>query len=283
MPLALPTIRPMTPTDVEPATAAVLRGEWGDRRTWFEFASSHPTCRPVVAEHDGKIVGTGVGTASGMVGWVGTIWVAEAHRGRGLGRALTEAVIDALEDVGCRTLLLVSTRAGRPIYERMGFELQTWYVTMEAPGTAGTEAARVDPRVRPFVTADLPAMAALDRIATGEDRRHLLKRFASPETARVLSGLDGDLEALLVRAPWGGGATIASGSDAAMRLLASRRAATDPAHRIRAGIPGLNPAGVERLERLGWTHAYEAPRMIRGALLEWRPEAIWGQFNMAVG
>lgn len=269
----------MTGADVEPATAAVLRDEWGDRRTWFEFATTHAACQPVVAEQDGEIVGTGVATANGHIGWVGTIWVAEAQRGQGVGRALTEAVTDWLAAAGCRTLILVSTRLGRPLYERLGFERQTWYVTLEAPGIEDPP----DPAVRPFADSDLEAICPLDRAATGEDRRHLLERFASPATARVLAGASGEIEAFVVRAPWGGGATIATTPDAAVRLLAARRAAIDPSHRVRAGIPGLNPAGIERLERLGWTHAYEAPRYVRGEPLDWRPDQVWGQFNMALG
>jgi len=277
--MTLPRIRPMTLADVEPAAAAILRADWGDRRTWFEFTTSHVACRSIVAVDDGEVVGTGVGTANGHVGWVGTIFVADAHRGHGLGRALTEAVIVGLEDVGCRTLLLVSTRLGRPLYERLGFELQTWYVTMEAAGTD----VPAEPTVRAFEADDLDAMAALDHLATGEDRRHLLERFASPTTARVLTLNDGTPEAFVIRAPWGGGATIASSSDAAIQLLQARRASIDAARRIRAGIPAHNSAGIERLERLGWSHAYEAPRMIRGEALKWMPEAIWGQFNMALG
>ena len=271
-------IRPMTPADVDRATERILQADWGDRRTWFEFTTSHAACRSIVAVSDGEVVGTGVGTANGHVGWVGTIFVADAYRGHGLGRALTEAVIVELEDVGCRTLLLVSTRLGRPLYERLGFELQTWYVTMEAAGSDGV----ADLAVRAFDGGDLDAMAALDGAATGEDRRHLLERFASPTTARVLTLNDGT-PAFVIRAPWGGGATIASSSDAAIQLLQARRASIDAARRVRAGMPAQNWVGIERLERLGWSHAYEAPRMIRGEALDWRPEAIWGQFNMALG
>src|SRR5664280_1789552 len=85
-----------------------------------------------------RIVGTGVPTVSGRVGWVGTIWVAPALRGRGLGRALTEAVIEQLEDSGCWTLVLVATEAGRPVYERLGFEILTHDHALVASGR-GTE------------------------------------------------------------------------------------------------------------------------------------------------
>ena len=86
----------MTPADIEPAAQAILADDWGDRRAWFEFAVTHPHCRVfVVDDGDGAILGTGVATVNGPVAWIGTIWVASAARGQGLGRALTMAPIDA--------------------------------------------------------------------------------------------------------------------------------------------------------------------------------------------
>src|SRR5688572_13129003 len=125
----------MTAPDIDPAVVAILADDWGDRRAWFEFAVAHPACRAFVAEDDdGAIAGTGIVTINGPVAWIGTIWVAPSARGRGLGRMLTEAPIEAAEAAGCRTLVLVATDAGRRLYERLGFTVQTWYRTMEAPG-----------------------------------------------------------------------------------------------------------------------------------------------------
>ncbi|MEZ0240863.1 MAG: GNAT family N-acetyltransferase [Chloroflexota bacterium] len=289
----------MAPSDVEAATEVILRADWGDRRTWFEFATSHPESHPVVAIADGAIVGTGVGTASGSVGWVGTIWVAPERRGAGLGRALTQAVIDRLESVGCRSLLLVATAEGRRLYEKMGFDLQTTYRILEAPGlaaagTAGTEAGGAEPgndgtgaarsgEVRPFREGDLHAMAALDATATGEDRAHLLRRFANPASTKVAVGGAGIVRGFVVRAPWGGGATIAVDDGTAMAILTARRVASGPEGRVRVGLVAENRHGLAALESAGLHPIWTAPRMIRGEPLAWRPDWIWGQFNHALG
>jgi GNAT superfamily N-acetyltransferase len=278
----------MTAADVEPASVAILADDWGDRRSWFEFAVGHPRCVVLVAEApDGSIAGTGVATLNGPVGWIGTIWVASAWRGHGLGRALTEAPIDAAEAAGCRTLVLVATTLGRPLYERLGFEVQTWYRTMEAPGLGGSAvtggAVAGDRRVRAWRPADLGAMAALDAAVTGEDRGHLLGAFATADSTRVVTGPDDVPRGFVVRAPWGGGATIAPAIDDAVAILHARRAAYPADRKVRAGIVLDNEAGAARLEADGWTEAWRAPRLIRGEPLAWRPEGIWGQFNHAVG
>ena len=277
----------MTPADIEPASRAILADDWGDRRAWFEFVASHPACRVFVAEDDdGSVVGTAVATINGPVGWIGTIWVASAARGRGLGRALTEAPIEAAETAGCRTLVLVATDAGRPLYERLGFAVQTWYRTMEAPGLAGGDLAGGDAaatRVRAFHAGDIDAMAALDRTATGEDRRHVLAAFATPDTTRIVTDAADRPTGFVIRAPWGGGATIAPRPDDALTLLHARRMAAGPDRRVRAGILLENEPGAHALAAEGWTEAWRAPRLVRGEPLDWQPDHIWGQFNHALG
>jgi GNAT superfamily N-acetyltransferase len=276
----LPTIRVMTPADADPTADAILRSGWGDRRVKMAWVVGHPQCRPIVAEVDGTIVGTGVTTVSGPVAWIGTIWVDPAWRRQGLGKALTRTTIEAAEAAGCRAIVLVATEAGRPLYERFGFEVQTHYRILEAPGL-GSGAA--DPRIRRFRPSDLAAMAALDAAATGEDRAHLLDAFAAPQTTRCLVRPDGTLGGFVIRAPWGGGATIAPDPDDALAILEARRLASSPEKRVRAGLLENNRVGTERLRAAGWTDAWGAPRMIRGDMPPWKPDAIWGQFDHALG
>jgi predicted N-acetyltransferase YhbS len=274
-------IRPMLPADVAAAADALRRGDWGDRETFFRFATGHPNCRPIVAERDREIVGTGVATVSGRVGWVGTIWVAPALRRRGLGRAITEAVIEELEASGCRTLVLVATEAGRPVYERLGFEVLTHDHALVTSGL-GTEQplSTGGPSIRRFApTADLDAAAELDRWATGEDRRHILATCDGWVVRRVPGGVT----AFTLRSPFGGVATIARDASEVLRLFDVRRQEAGPEGRVRAGVLDENTAGLERLVAEGWTEAWSGSRMSRGEPLDWMPTGIWSQFNHALG
>ena len=284
----------MLPADVESATEMILSNDWGVRRDFLAFATSQPACLPMVATEDGDIVGTGVGTANGSVGWIGTIFVAPAWRGRGIGRAITQAIIDRLETAGVRTLVLVATAEGRRLYATMGFEVQTRYRILEAPGLASADpesagsvatdpAATAAATVRPFRPGDLDALAALDRAGTGEDRRHLLARFADPASSMVLPGRDGALDGFVVRAPWGGGATVARTFEAASAIITERRRRAGPDGRVRVGLLEDNEEGLARLAAAQFTPQWSAPRLIRGDALPWHPEWIWGQFNHAIG
>jgi ribosomal protein S18 acetylase RimI-like enzyme len=277
--MSIPTIRPMTSADVEPIAAAMLREHWGDRRVNLGFLARHPQARPFVADAAGDLVGVGVLCVNGPVGWIGTVWVDPEWRRRGVGRAVTQATLDAADAADCRTLVLVATSEGRPLYERLGFEVQTFYRILEAPGIEGVASARV----RPFEAGDRAAMESLDRAATGEDRGHLLRAFASPETTRVIDATNGAVAGFAVRAPWGGGATIVPRLDDALAMLDARRIAAGPGGRVRAGLLQENVAGLDRLSVAGWTETWSAPRLVRGEPLDWDPTAIWGQFNFAIG
>jgi ribosomal protein S18 acetylase RimI-like enzyme len=278
----------MTPADVDRTADAMLSEGWGDRRIKMRFVADHPQCVPLIAEADGAVIGTGVVTCNGPVAWIGTIWVDQAWRRKGLGRALTLATMEAGAAAGCGTFVLVATRVGQPLYEGLGFEVQTWYHIKEAPGLAADPPASGSPaepagNVRRFRPSDLPAMAGLDRAATGEEREHLLGAFATPETALCLDRADGSLGGFVIRAPWGGGATIAPDQDDAMAVLTARRLAAGPDKRVRAGLLTENEAGRERLAADGWTDVWQGPRMLLGPTPDWTPDSIWGQFDHAIG
>jgi GNAT superfamily N-acetyltransferase len=284
----------MTATDTEPAAEMLLRGDWGERLSFFDWALRRPTIAPLVADVDGRIVGTGVGSAHGSVGWVGTIFVDPDQRRTGLGRALTRAVVDGLETRGCRTLVLIATPMGRPVYERLGFSVlddQVRFTIEGLPAGADADADADDPdsrirpdaRVRPFASGDLPAVIRLDRFATGEDRSAVLTDLVTPRTTVVAVDDADEACGFLTRAPWRGGALIAPDPGDALRLLEERRRHTGVSGTAGAGLLASNAVGRARLRAAGWREERGGVRMIRGEPLDWHPEAIWGQFNGALG
>ena len=151
---------------------------------------------------------------------------------------------------------------------------------MEATGLATGDP---DERIRPFQPSDLTAMLVLDGVVTGEDRAHMLAALAAPDTTRCLVRHDGTLGGFVIRAPWGGGATIAPDPEDALAILHARRLAAGSGKRVRAGVLETNHVGFDRLRHHGWVDAWHAPRLIRGEMPAWQPEAIWGQFDHAVG
>ena len=226
-------------------------------------------------------------TINGPVAWIGTIWVAAAQRRHGLGRALTEATLDLAEAAGCATQVLVATDTGRPLYERLGFEVATWYLTMEAPGRGGAVRPPGTERVR-----DCHGGRTSRRWPRSTERRPArIARTCS--AAFVTPGDDAR------RQPTGrrrGASRVPDPRPVGWRRdhRPGPRRCAGPARRATRRLPGRPPGPLRdpRGERrragaprwpLGWTEAWRAPRLHRGAPLDWAPAGIWGQFNHAMG
>ncbi len=282
MMIASQVIREMTTTDAAPAAEVLRRGDFGERQGFFEWAVTQPTVTAFVAEDDDRIVGTGVASVHGPTGWVGVIFVTPDCRGTGLGRRITRTVIDHLEANGVRTMLLIASPMGRPIYEGEGFRVLDRQVRFTIDGLSPAETPP-DARLRPFAPSDLKALVALDRSVTGEDRNEVIRGLVDPTTTTVALGKLGEIRGYLTRAPWRGGAVIAPDPDDALRLLEQRRHGTGLSGKAGAGVLARNVVGRERLRAAGWLEELGGVRMIRGEPLDWRPEGIWGQFNGALG
>lgn len=288
----------MMPADLEPAADLLRRGDFGERLDFFMWAIERPWIDVLVAVGGDRILGTGTGSHHGRSGWVGVIFVTPEERGAGLGRRITRAVLDRLEERGARTQILIASSMGRPIYEREGFRVLDRQVRFTIDGLPpdGTDWTGDDPGIRPFREDDRPAIEAIDRVATGEDRRVVLDALVNPASTLVATGQAGEageagdagagdqaIRGFLARAPWRGGALIAPDPADALRLLDCRRRSTGISGKAGAGVVAGNQRGRAALRAAGWDEELGGMRMIRGEALDWQPDAIFGQFNGALG
>lgn len=132
------TIEPMTPDDWPAVRRIYAEGiATGDATLereapdWHHFDHSHPLeCRLVARDgRDGPVLGwTALGGYSARKVYSGVAWesvyVATEARGRGVGRALLEALIPASEAAGFWTLLagvLIDNTASLALHEAVGF------------------------------------------------------------------------------------------------------------------------------------------------------------------
>lgn len=92
----------------------------GLHRSVLDAALEHSLCFSALTA-DGDFVGFGrmVTDRASFAYWA-DVFVDEAHRGRGLGRALTSAALDHPALATCRRILL-ATRDAHEVYARQGF------------------------------------------------------------------------------------------------------------------------------------------------------------------
>lgn len=87
--------------------------------------------RSFLGNVDGDPAASGLLVRSDDVAGVYSIGVVEEFRRRGIGEAMTRAVLRAGREAGCQVGVLQSSEMGHPLYERMGFETVVTYHQFE--------------------------------------------------------------------------------------------------------------------------------------------------------
>jgi len=163
--------RNFTAADIPTAHTLSMVCSWPHRPEDWQFAAEQGT--GFAAEENGVVIGTGLcwkyGTERGSLGLV---IVSPEHQGRGIGRKLMELL---LEELGPRITFLHATPAGRPLYEKLGFNVCD---TLEQfQGNVGETLPVTLPdgeRLRPATTADFPALIELATRASGLERKTMM-------------------------------------------------------------------------------------------------------------
>lgn len=251
---------PLTEDDLTNAVALSAAESWPHRtEDWGMLLSLG---RGVGAYLGDRLVGTAMAMPFGDVATACMIIVAGEMRGRGLGRGLMQ---QAMALVTPREWRLVATEDGLPLYVKLGFR-ETGRILQHQ----GFVAPVASPDgVRWAGEGDLPALAALDRAATGGERDALLAALV--RSGQIAQLADGSGYAAL--RPFGrgevAGPVVASDGESARRLLAFLFAERTGAF-LRVDTPeagGLAPW----LTDLGLRHVGGGRSMTRGIPVETDP------------
>ena len=207
-------IRRLTPDDVDGAFRLSTCIGWNQRADdWRMLLRLAPATAFAAVDDereasDEPILGTAIGIDYGAFAWIAMMLVDPAHRGRGIGRRLLEAAMDAVPST--LPIRLDATPLGRPLYQRYGFEdeatltRQVRHARLEppAPSKAGGSSEPGAPAVaRPLTDADLAVVLEQDRETFGGTRSSVLEWAfrGAARYARVLRSDDGVMQYCLGR------------------------------------------------------------------------------------
>lgn len=142
--------------------------DWPHRAEDWELSLS--VSQGVVALADGQVVASALCTVFGPVAMLNMIIVDGALRGRGLGRAVMERIIDL---AGPREMRLVATTDGLPLYEKLGFKAESRISQHQGQARA----IGGDSPVTTGAAQDIARLARMDEAASGLSREGLLKKI----------------------------------------------------------------------------------------------------------
>jgi predicted N-acetyltransferase YhbS len=264
-------LRAMTAADLQAAHGLTDEIRWPHRPADWEQVFRHG--EGLVAERDGRIVGTGLRWRWGPKhATIGLIVVSPACQGRRIGHRLMSALLEGLD--GC-SVLLHATADGRGLYERLGFvrigEIrQHQGISQPAPLIA----LDVGWRLRPATEADLPALRALDAGARGMPRDALIDELFRDAEATVVLDDDGSARGFAMLRRFGRGHVIgpvvAPDAEGAKALIA-HLSGLNAGRFTRIDID-FDSGLAEWVESIGLLRVDAPTTMVRGAPLRTEPD-----------
>ncbi len=264
-------IRPMRDDDLPLCAGMTAAVGWPHRaEDWrFAFDLGFGFMAQAAAGPLGTAMGWRFGAGDAALGM---IIIAPSAQGRGLGRLLTGRVMEALEG---RRIHLHATKAGLPLYEKLGFRATG--LVRQFHGVVAPGAMMPVPGLRAATTADLDLLAAMDGPV---DRRAALAALLTVGSVVVLEGAG---YAGLRRFGRGQliGPVVARDGATAQQLI-GHLAAEQAGGFLRVDIDdaaGLGPW----LAGMGLADAGPAVPMLRGTPVEPGPMHRFALINQALG
>lgn len=192
----------------------------------FTSKLSHPGYHVIVAELDGRVVGSNVLDERSTIVGVGPITIDPTVQNRAIGRQLMEAALQRTAErrrPGLRLLQASYHSRSLSLYTKLGFEVRDLLVTMQGPSLALQVPGHA---VRGAVEEDLNSCNALCHRVHGHDRSGELLEAIRSGTASVVEH-DGCLTGYATELGFSGHAVGESNSDL-KALIASARAFAGP-------------------------------------------------------
>lgn len=182
--------RAMRKEDLNSAQQLSAQVKWPHRVEDWQFV--HELGQGFVAELEGQVVGTAICWKFGPEhASLGMIIVSPEHQGLGIGKQLMNKL---LEELAGRTMFLIATESGKPLYERLGFQTTGIDIHQHQGAVFDVPLIPLTPgeRIRPVSNNDAPALANLWSQAEGFDRTELVNALLS-EAEGVAIDKDGEL------------------------------------------------------------------------------------------
>jgi len=263
-------VEPLTSGDLHAVRLLQPEG-WGDILSTIQFYCTSNFCFPLKATVDGMVAGIGTAIIYGDTAWLGHIIVHKEHRNAGIGTKITQALIDLVNKTPCRTIMLIATSLGEPIYKKVGFEVQTQYVFLE--DGALPEPDEFGKNITGFDN-NYEALLQLDRSISGEDRKKLFNEHVKNSS---LYTDNKKLKGFYI-STLGEGLIVAGSTEAGFALMRIKSTINN-----KFCIPINNEAGVDYLTSHGYKEVRRASRMILGQKLTWNGSKLYSRIGGNLG
>ncbi|HAD82376.1 MAG: hypothetical protein A2509_08350 [Candidatus Edwardsbacteria bacterium RIFOXYD12_FULL_50_11] len=245
---------------------------WGDIVPSFKFYLELPFCFPVKTIVNEKIAGIGAAIILEGTAWLAHIIVGPENRKQGIGSEITGHLLELTREQGCKTVSLIATAMGRPVYQKIGFADQEEYVFYQRETPLADR--RVPDSISGFREENRAGILELDRALSGEGRSRLLEKHLRNSYLHLSSGrMDGYYLPGL-----GEGLIMAENQRAGIELLKLKLSLS-----VKNVLPAGNRPGVAFMQEIGFRETKRATRMVWGQRFPWQPDNMFGRIAGNLG
>jgi len=142
--------------------------EWYDPIPIHQFYHQAPYCFSFKAEINGEPVGVGTIIYHENVAWLAHILVHKNHQRKGIGQTITTYLLNHALNKGVKTVYLIATDMGAPVYSKLGFKEETEYIIYK--DIEWEEKRALSSHIHPYTSNYKQAIFNLDALITGENR-----------------------------------------------------------------------------------------------------------------
>ncbi|MEO6490499.1 MAG: GNAT family N-acetyltransferase [Ferruginibacter sp.] len=246
--------------------------DWGDLVPRFKYCIESSFCHPVKMKVGNKTIAIGTTILHRDSAWLASIIVHPDHRNKGFGKAITRQLIDSINTNIHSTISLDATDLGFPVYNKLGFKLETIYAHLKSE--SNITGLQLSKKIVPFEQKYLQQMLDLDVKISAEYRQdtvceHLDKCKLYVNRDRV----EGFYLATL-----GNGLIVAENDTAGSELIKFRLE-----NNYYAILPSENTTAIELLVNNNLRQFRISRRMFIGKKREWRSDGIYNRISGQLG
>lgn len=245
---------------------------WGDIRPYFYYYTASVFCDPIKICVGNRIVAVGTSIKHKDTAWLAHIVVHPEFRNQGLGKKITNTLLERLDPKTFQTVYLDATDMGYPIYTKIGFRIESEYIRLNG------ELKNLnlpDPKaIIPFKAKYRDYVLELDKLSSGENRISVLENHLK---SSILYLSEGRLRGVYFPGFFDH-YIMADLPHAGTELMKLRMQIKNT-----AWIPVNNKAGISFLQENEYVEIGKSRRMVIGAEREWNGENTFNRISGGLG
>ena len=246
--------------------------DWDDITLPHKLYISSPFCNPIKIVVNEQIAGIGTAIKHQDTAWLAHIIVHPHYRGKGVGKTITQTLVDSIDKQQCKTIYLIATDLGYPVYQKVGFREEADYAHLTKE--IETLPVTASPSIIGYKKKYHDEVIALDKYISGEDRAERLN--GQMETSLLYVSENSAEGAYFPHL--GNGLIIAKNPTAGIELMKLRLEERDFAI-----LPAANKPAIKFLLDSDFKRVRISKRMFLGKRRKWRPASIYNRISGQFG